>query len=242
MYLASLKNFIIKELAGWKKTELLFLNSILLIVLVNAIYMKDSLIAFFSAIFGILYTAFAGKGKISCYLFGLGGSGLYAYLSLKNALYGNLLLYLCYYIPMQILGIFRWRKHLNSSNEIYKKSVNNKKLFYSLSIMSCVIVCIILGYMNDSHPIYDGITTAFSVVGMYLTVRRCIEQWVVWGIVNSLSAIMWLKVLLSGQKVYSTVLMWTAYFIFSIYFYFQWKKEFKTEKKPDKPACLCVCI
>jgi len=226
-----LKNFITKELSGWKKRELTFLFIVLLIIITNAIVMKDSMVAFFSAVFGILYTAFAGKGKISCYIFGLAGSGLYAYLSLKNALYGNLLLYLCYYIPMQILGIFRWKKHMNSSNVIYKKSINNKVLFYFVSIMSCVIVCAVLMHMHDTHPIYDGITTALSVVGMYLTVRRYIEQWVVWGIVNSLSALMWLNVLLSGEKVYSTVLMWIAYFIFAIYFYFQWRKEFKTEKK-----------
>lgn len=60
---------------------------------------------------------------------------------------------------------------------------------------------------------------------MYLTVRRAIEQWQVWMVVNGLSAIMWAIIAFSGEKVYSTVIMWTVYFILAIYFYFEWKKE-----------------
>lgn len=60
---------------------------------------------------------------------------------------------------------------------------------------------------------------------MYLTVRRAIEQWQVWMVVNGLSAIMWAIIAFSGEKVYSTVIMWTVYFILAIYFYFEWKKK-----------------
>ena len=44
-------------------------------------------------------------------------------------------------------------------------------------------------------------------------------------VVNGLSAIMWAIIAFSGEKVYSTVIMWTVYFILAIYFYFEWKKE-----------------
>ena len=60
---------------------------------------------------------------------------------------------------------------------------------------------------------------------MYLTVKRCIEQWIVWIIINGLSFIMWLDIALKGEKVYSTVFMWGVYFILAIYFYIVWKKE-----------------
>ena len=62
---------------------------------------------------------------------------------------------------------------------------------------------------------------------MYLTVRRAIEQWGVWIFVNGLSAIMWGLIALSGEKVYSTVIMWSVYFVLGIYFYFCWEKELK---------------
>ena len=99
--------FVKKELSGWKRYEAVSLFAVLAIVFVNAIIVKDNPIAVISAFCGILYTIIAGKGKISCYFFGLSGSWCYVLLSFANALWGNMLLYLCYYIPMQILGIFK---------------------------------------------------------------------------------------------------------------------------------------
>ena len=60
---------------------------------------------------------------------------------------------------------------------------------------------------------------------MYLTVKRAIEQWIIWMVVNGLSILMWLNLVISGSKAYSTVLMWTVYFILAVYFYVVWKKE-----------------
>ena len=220
--------FVKKELTGWKHFETIGLLLVWTVVIINAIFTQDSPIAVTSAICGITYTFIAGKGKISCYIFGVIGSSFYCYLAFKNALWGNLALYLCYYIPMQILGFIRWSKHLNSkTNEIIKKSLpNTERLWLSLTTLLFTTIAIItLHLLNDTNPIIDGITTIFSITGMYLTVRRAIEQWFIWMIVNFLSTIMWLNILLQGEKVYATIIMWATYFILSIYFYYEWKKE-----------------
>ncbi len=220
--------FLKKELQGFKSTEITGLLIVVGAILFNYIMLHDSKIAVVSAICGILYTVIAGKGKISCYIFGLTGSGFYAYLSFINNLWGNCLLYLCYYIPMQILGILNWKNHLKKeTNEIYKTGVNKKdrgKLVL-VSIMLSALGFWILKLTGDSHPLADGISTSLSLVGMYLTVKRCIEQWVVWTIVNLITVIMWFKVVSTGMRAYSTILMWSVYLVLGIYFYVCWKKE-----------------
>lgn len=222
-----LTEFVKKELNGWKKIEIIGLFTVLTLILINAIIVKDNPIAVISAFCGILYTIIAGKGKISCYFFGLSGSWCYVWLSFINALWGNMLLYLCYYIPMQILGIFKWKKHLKKdTKEIVKTRLSNKNRITLLfiGVLGSIITSIILHYFHDKSPIADGITTFLSVLGMYLTVRRAIEQWVVWMIVNGISALMWINLVLHGTKTYSTVIMWVVYFVLAIYFYFEWKK------------------
>lgn len=222
-----LTEFVKKELNGWKKIEIIGLFAVLTLILINAIIVKDNPIAVISAFCGILYTIIAGKGKISCYFFGLSGSWCYVWLSFINALWGNMLLYLCYYIPMQILGIFKWKKHLKKdTKEIVKTRLSNKNRITLLfiGVLGSIITSIILHYFHDKSPIADGITTFLSVLGMYLTVRRAIEQWVVWMIVNGISALMWINLVLQGIKTYSTVIMWVVYFVLAIYFYFEWKK------------------
>ncbi len=223
-----------KELQGWKLYESVGLFAVIFFILTNAYLLKDSPVAVCSAICGILYTIIAGKGKISCYFFGLAGSGCYIWLSFKNALWGNMLLYLCYYIPMQVLGIFKWKKHLEEkSKEIIKTkldAVERIKLVL-VGILGCALTIFLLYFTGDKSPIIDGITTFLSIIGMYLTVRRCIEQWVIWMIVNGLSFIMWANLVVNGTKAYSTVVMWGVYFILAVYFYFVWKNEVKSKNK-----------
>ena len=223
-----IKDFVKKELQGWSLLETVGLILVFVTIFVNAIINHDSIIAVISALCGISYTFLAGKGKISCYLFGVTGSGFYAYLSFINALWGNLILYLCYYIPMQILGIFRWRKHLNKNSQEIEKtklSTRSRVVLVTLLFFASVITILVLKYFNDSNPIIDGVTSILSVAGMYLTVRRAIEQWIIWLVVNFLTAIMWIEVLMQGEKVYATVIMWVVYFLFAIYFYIKWRKE-----------------
>lgn len=208
--------------------EKAFITLILLFIITNAIIQKDSVIAVISAICGILYTFLAGKGLPICYLFGITGSSFYGLLSFQNALWGNLILYIGYYLPMQILGYFKWSKNLqDNKKEIIKIKLPQKELFSLILILSILSVAIyfLLKHLNDSKPILDSITTVFSIGGMYLTVRRAIEQWIFWMIVNTLSFIMWITVALNGIKVYSTIIMWGVYLILAIYFYITWSKE-----------------
>ena len=214
----------------WKRYEKFGLGIIYLILLCNLIIFKDSPIAVTSAFFGITYTFLAGKGNPICYLFGIMGSGFYGYLSFHNALWGNLLLYIGYYIPMQVVGFFKWNSHLKTgSSEIIKTSLSKKErlILSAITLILTALAIVVLYFTQDKKPIIDGITTVFSLAGMYLTVRRAIEQWGVWIFVNGLSAIMWGLIALSGEKVYSTVIMWSVYFVLGIYFYFCWKKELK---------------
>ena len=138
-----------------------------------------------------------------------------------------------YYVPMQILGYFRWQKHLKSDKyEIEKTSLSAKELIciIGLSIVASSIMIYILIHLGDKSPYIDAITTVLSVVGMYLTVRRAIEQWCFWMVVNGLSAIMWIKIAFDGGKVYSTVVMWSVYLLLAVYFYIIWRKELKARK------------
>ena len=218
----------INKLINKNNIEKILYALIIIFILANAFINKDSYIAVISAICGISYTIFAGKGKPFCYLFGVTGSAFYCMLALQSALWGNLILYACYYLPMQILGFFRWNKHLKEGkNEIVKIKLPKKEMLILLILLAVLTVGVyyILQHFDDKNPVLDSITTVFSIGGMYLTVRRAIEQWIFWFGVNILSLIMWINIALSGAKVYSTVIMWAVYTILAIYFYIEWKKE-----------------
>lgn len=222
--------FVKKELTGWGKYErIIFPLEILLIILLS-IVINDSKIALISAICGISYSILAGKGKISCYFFGLCGTLCYAFIAFKNSLFGNLALYVLFYLPMQVVGIFKWKKHLKkNTQEIVKTKLSHKErvIYFIISVFSIIILYFILRYFNDNSPVFDAVTSVLSVAGLILTVKRCIEQWYVWFIVNGLSTIMWIEAYVNGSNCFATILMWATYFVLSIYFLWSWKKEIK---------------
>ena len=228
----NLKEFIQSELKGWGKAERIIFPLEIALIIILSFLINDSKIALVSAICGISYTIFAGKGKISCYAFGLCGTLCYSYLSFVNNLFGNLALYMLYYLPMQIVGIFRWKKHLKKdSGEIIKTklSVKERLIYLILTIIISLAVSFILKYTGDASPFIDGTTTVFSILGMLLTVKRCIEQWYVWILVNGLSALMWIEAYIQDSNCLATVIMWLTYFILAFYFLAGWRKEIKPQ-------------
>ena len=226
----ALVDFICRELKGWGKVERVVFSLGILAIIILSFVMNDSKIALVSAICGVSYSILAGKGKISCYFFGLCGTLCYSYISLQNHLFGNLVLYMCYYFPMQVMGIFKWKQHLKKDCQEIEKTKLSKveRYMYFLGVVLLTfIVYIILYKMHDQSPIIDSVTSVLSVVGLILTVKRCIEQWYVWFVVNGLSVVMWVKAYLLGSNCFATILMWAIYFVLSIYFLHTWRKELK---------------
>jgi len=220
--------FIKGELKGWGKIErIIFPAEIILIALIS-IYMKDKTVALISAICGICATITAGKGKISCYMFGMISNICYSYISFKNGFWGNLCLNMLYYFPMQFVGIAKWKNHMKQDTKvIYKTRLSDKeRIIYLLCalVLSAVGYFILLKY-NDKNPLIDSTTTVLSIIAFILTVKRCIEQWYVWTIVNALCTVMWIGAYLNGSHCFATILMWFTYFVLGLYFLAQWDRE-----------------
>lgn len=221
-------DYIKSEIKFFNISERIFYSIVILSVILISILTKDSKIALISAICGITYTLFAGKGKVYCYYIGLAGTFLYCLIAYKNGFYGNMALYGLYFFPMQLIGIFKWKQHLNKEkNEIFKTKLNNKERIVYL-IITALITFLIYEFLKLSggeNPIMDSFVTGFSVLGQFLTVKRCIEQWYIWSFVNLASVIMWLIACINGAHYYATLIMWLIYLGLGIYFYFKWKKE-----------------
>ena len=220
--------FIKNEFNNFGKYERILFPIIILLIVIISIIIGDNKIALVSAICGISYTILAGKGKISCYFIGMIGTFCYSYLSFINGFFGNLALYMLYYFPMEIIGIYKWKKHLKKeTQEVIKTKLSNKErvVYFVVASIFSVLVSFVLKFLGDSKPFIDGFATVFSILGQWLTVKRCIDQWYVWFFVNLLSLIMWIFAYFNGSNCFATIIMWAVYLVLSIYFLQAWKKE-----------------
>lgn len=220
---------ICRELSGWQWWEIIYLLCCTgAIGVISAVLGGDSL-GIASAIAGTLYTLLAGKGKISCYFFGVFNSVTYGYIAYSQKLFGDAMLNWGWYVPMMIVGIICWRRKRDEQNCVIKNHLSwQERLDWLLwCIAGILLYAIVLFCLGGSQPLVDSTTTVLSVSAMILTVKRCVEQWLMWILVNLISVIMWIRVYQTGQEHIATLLWWMIMLITGVIFFIQWIRDMR---------------
>ena len=185
-----------------------------------------------AGITGVLCVVLVAKGSIWNYLFGLVNVSLYAWISYKAALYGDAGLNALYYLPMQFIGWWQWRKRgaavsagdaqkLTGDEDVRVKArrmtFRQRLLLASACAVSIVAVGFILQYFDDPQPFKDSTTTVLSIVAQALMALAFMEQWCLWIITNVVSVVMWIICALRGEAHAGLmVIMWAFYLLNSL--------------------------
>jgi nicotinamide mononucleotide transporter len=236
-----MKQLLKNELLSWSKAEAAWLifccTAITAISLYsginNNIPKADLIIDLIAALTGTLYALFAGKGKISCYFFGVINTFTYTYVSYCSKLYGEVMLNLGCYLPMMFIGFIFWRKHIDKEQNVIVKtrlSGAGRLTAALISAATIYLYALLLKHFGDGQPFIDSLTTVLSVAAMILTVKRCIEQWILWFTVNAASIYMWLNVYLQQGNSIATLLMWIIALANALIFFCKWSKEAQCKK------------
>ena len=105
------------------------------------------------------------------------------------------------------------------------------KSFDNKACAAIAAYAVVLYHLGARQPVIDSCTTILSVTAMLLTLKRCIEQWLLWTAVNLLSVVMWFRVYLNGGESIATLLWWAIMLVSGIIFFCQWKKQIAREEK-----------
>ncbi|MEE0235171.1 MAG: nicotinamide riboside transporter PnuC [Bacteroidales bacterium] len=181
-----------------------------------------------AGITGVLCVVLVAKGSIWNYLFGLVNVSLYAYISYKASLYGDAGLNAFYYLPMQFIGWWQWRKRgaAVSKAEADENGVQVKARRFNwrqraVLAFSCTAAVVAMGFvlkdLGDPQPFKDSATTVLSIVAQALMALAFMEQWALWIITNVISVVMWSICVARGEAHAGVmVIMWVFYLLNSI--------------------------
>lgn len=189
----------------------------------------DTVIGLVTSLTGMICVVLVAKGKISNYYFGIVNVVLYAYIAYQSRYYGEVMLNLFYFLPIQFVGIFYWMKHKNKKKgnddvKVAKLSLKEKTIWTVISVLGVISYGFILESLGGTLPFVDSTSTVLSVIAMILMVRRVTEQWILWIIVDIVSVYMWFYILFQGGNDISMLVMWSAYLVNAVYGYYNWKK------------------
>ena len=189
-----------------------------------------------AGIAGVLCVVLVAKGSIWNYLFGIINVSMYAYISYKAALYGDAALNALYYVPMQFIGWWQWRKRgaAVSEAEAGGAGVQVKARRFSwrqrvILALGCATGVIAVGYVlkhfGDPQPFKDSATTVLSIVAQALMALAFMEQWALWIITNVISVTMWSICVARGEAHAAVmVIMWVFYLLNSLNGFRVWLK------------------
>ena len=196
-----------------------------------------------AGIAGVLCVVLVAKGSIWNYLFGIVNVSMYAYISYKASLYGDAALNALYYVPMQFIGWWQWRKRGASVSQAEAGGagvqVKARRFTWhqrAILALGCAAGVIAVGYVlkhfGDPQPFKDSATTVLSIVAQALMALAFMEQWALWIITNVISVVMWCICVARGEAHAAVmVIMWAFYLLNSLNGFRVWLKLSEKSKR-----------
>lgn len=228
--MSKLKRYFKSEFTGWNGIEIAWLLLASGVILALSLYWKDTLMGIFSALTGVWCVILTGKGKRSSFIFGTINVMLYAYIAFNAKYYGEVMLNLIYYFPMNFVGWMAWKKHMNAeTGEVVKKRLPVKKglILYGCTAAAILVYGFLLKRLGGRLPFTDSMSTVISVVAQILSVWRLAEQWILWIVVDVVTVIMWSVNFARGGESIATLLMWSVYLLNAVFMLIRWNREVK---------------
>lgn len=229
-------NMIMREFTGWKMWQIVWIFLANGVILGVSLYLGDTALGILASLTGVTCVILCGMGKLSNYIFGTVNVVLYAIVAWKAKYYGDVMLNLLYYFPTNLLGFFVWSKHINQeNNEVYKKRMTLQQDI----VLGIVSVAGVLGYsyilkkLGGNLPIVDSMSTVFSVIAQILMIKRFVEQWIIWIIVDIVSVIMWIAAFFTGGESVAVLMMWSVYLANAVIMFVKWSKESKEDASKE---------
>jgi nicotinamide mononucleotide transporter len=182
------------------------------------------MIEIIAAIIGTIYIVLEYKASPWLWLFNLLMALMYVYVYFDYGVYAQMLIQV-YYVFFGVYGWLEWKGILKKREKKEKPITSLPSKYYLPITLTTIILSIafslILKQYTDSQVwLLDGLSTALSIVAMWLLAKKYYQQWLFWVIVEPLIIIMSLQ-----TKMYATAVLYLIYTIIAIMGYFKWKKQ-----------------
>lgn len=230
-------------LKNWKWYELTFLGlSFIAIILCFAFTVNKNYLSLFGSLLGIFYVLLSSKGVFWAPVAGLVYNILYIILSLSQHYYGEVLVTVCFIVPLQIFTVVKWLKHRYTQNSheviIKKLSWQEYLIVVLVALASSVGVYFILKALNTSELIINTMTFILSIVGTYFMYRRSSFYAIAFIINNVALTILWtISVINEGLEYLPMAISFAVFFLLNVYGLVRWQiAERKQNKSQNEIA------
>ncbi|MDE5730865.1 MAG: nicotinamide riboside transporter PnuC [Alistipes sp.] len=171
---------------------------------------------------GLLYLWLEYKADIRLWLVGLVMPLVHGTLYFLSGLYADFAMNV-YYLLASLYGYWAWKvlhRSAKSGGRIVRVPL---RLWPLLAVayagIHAAIWWVLVRFTNSTVPFWDAMTTAMSIVGMWMLSRKYLEQWGVWFFVNAITVGLYFY-----KEIPLTASLYVIYLAMSVAGYLRWRR------------------
>lgn len=194
------------------------------------------LLAAFGSLCGIVNTVMSATGNILTFVFGFLDVLIGTIVYLDNGIMGNFALHAFYFLPMQFIGFWQWRKRgagvKAGDDGLSNLQARRLKARHWLWLAAGVAAGIAVLYfvllkvdllqmeagkiasVDKSKILLDSVVMVLNIAGQILMSLAFMEQWYIWILVNISSISLWAAAVSAGAGSGNAVVMLIKYIFY----------------------------
>lgn len=172
-------------------------------------------------ILGLVYLWLEYKANIWVWIIGAIMPLVHGILYLESGIYADAAMQL-YYVAAGIYGLAVWKRKPRKSNDGVIRHTPRGWIVSLVEVYALLHVALyfLLTEFTDSRvPLFDSMSTALSIVAMWMLSRKLVEQWLVWLVVDMISVGLYMY-----KGIPITALLYTVYCVLAVIGYLRWRK------------------
>jgi nicotinamide mononucleotide transporter len=206
-------------------------EALLVIEFLNTVwdqFLRNSLLELTEVVFAIAYLVLAVKESILCWY----AAGISTLIFL--VIFWDVNLYMesglqIYYFVMAAFGWYQWRGANDNSVNLQVSIWSMQQHLEALALIG--LLTFTSGYLLNSGtdaqlPYLDSFTTWASVVTTFMVVRKVLENWIYWLVIDAVSIYLYMD-----RGLYFTSMLFILYIVIIFFGWVSWSKSYKQSMK-----------
>lgn len=181
---------------------------------------------------GLVYLYLEYKANVWLWLAGVVMPVIYIFVYYDAGLYADMGISV-YYLVASLYGAVCWLSHRNQPVENSGGTEDSAGIgrtprqLIPLLVFVCVVCSLLIGWIlktftDSTVPWADGVTTALSVVAMWMLAEKYVEQWLVWILADIGCALLYIY-----KELWFTAGLYALYAIIAVAGYRKWLRMIK---------------
>ena len=171
---------------------------------------------------GLLYLWLEYKANIWLWVIGAIMPMVHGLLYLQSGIYADAAMQL-YYVLAGVYGLCVWKHNSSDKKEASIKHTPYRwvlPLVASYAVLHVALYYLLTELTDSQVPLFDSMSTALSIVAMWMLSRKLVEQWLVWLVVDAISVGLYLY-----KGIPITGCLYLVYCALAVVGYFRWLRE-----------------